>query len=62
MHFLVTNYSAPNLEGLTRNLPSAIRQITLRGEQSNTTPVVHGTLLIFNLAAGETIEVTAWLG
>jgi hypothetical protein len=47
---------------LTLNLPSAIRQVTLDGEQSNATPVVRGTLLIFDLAAGETIEVTAWLG
>jgi hypothetical protein len=46
---------------LTLNLPSVIRQATLHGEQSNATPVVRGPLLIFDLAAGQTIEVTAWL-
>jgi Polysaccharide deacetylase. len=62
LRFLVTNHSVHDLQGLTLNLPSAIRQVTLDGEQSNATPVVRGTLLIFDLAAGETIEVTAWLG
>jgi len=61
LRFLVTNHSIHDLEGLTLNLPSVIRQATLHGEQSNATPVVRGPLLIFDLAAGQTIEVTAWL-
>ncbi|MGQ9547036.1 MAG: polysaccharide deacetylase family protein [Roseiflexus sp.] len=59
LHFLVTNHSAHNLEGLTIELPfQAARATDVSGDVQY---VLRGSRLIFNLAAGETKEILVLL-
>ncbi|MCS6939508.1 MAG: polysaccharide deacetylase family protein [Roseiflexus sp.] len=61
LRLMVTNRSARDLEGLTLGLPFNIRQATVQRANGNVNPIIRGATLAFDLAAGETVEVTVWL-
>lgn len=60
LRLAVTNRSARNLAGLTLRLPFDAHRATVRHANDAVNPLIRGAMLVFDLAAGETVEVTVW--
>lgn len=60
LRLVVTNRSARNLAGLTLRLPFDARRATVQHANGAVNPLIRGATLVFDLAAGETVEVTVW--
>lgn len=60
LRLTVTNRSARDLGGLTLRLPFDVRRATVQHANDTVNPLIRGAMLVFDLAAGETVEVTVW--
>lgn len=60
LRLAVTNRSARNLAGLTLRLPFDAHRATVQHANDAVNPLIRGAMLVFDLAAGETVEVTVW--